>query len=161
MVKYIFKKKIKYLKKYSFNDRGSQERQFCSPIIDLPIASIMRSKYGNFKEYHTSEDNLDFVNNKNLKQSLDIYIKILNFFEKNRITITNQICEPMFSKKNIYPTISLGHASNEIKNLRNLIGYSDGKTFLFEIAKKINLKFEQAKKKAKYLKNIKLITYIN
>lgn len=161
VVKYIFKKKNKYLKKYSFNDRGSQERQFCSPIIDLPIASIMKTKYGNFKEYHTSEDNLDFVNNKNLNQSLDVYIKILNFFEKNRITITNQICEPMFSKKNIYPTISLGRASNEIKILRNLVGYSDGKTFLFEIAKKINLKFEQAKKKAKYLKNIKLIKYIN
>ena len=63
VVKYIFKKKNKYLKKYSFNDRGSQ-RDNCSPIIDLPIASIMKTKYGNFKEYHTSEDNLDFVNNK-------------------------------------------------------------------------------------------------
>ena len=95
-----------------------------------------------------------------MNQSLDVYIKILNFFEKNRITITNQICEPMFSKKNIYPTISLGRASNEIKILRNLVGYSDGKTFLFEIAKKINLNLNKPKK-AKYLKNIKLIKYIN
>ena len=161
VVKYVFKKKKIFLKKYSFNDRGSQERQFCSPTIDLPIASIMRSKYGNYKEYHTSEDNLKFVANKYLNESLNIYKNILNFFENNKIPISNQICEPMFSKKGIYPTISLGRASNYVKNLRNIIAYADGKTFLFEIAKKINLDFNIVKKKTLFLKKKKLIRHIN
>ena len=59
-----FKKFNSKFKKYSFLDRGSDERQFNSPFIDLGITTICKSKFGNFKEYHTSLDNFSFVTKK-------------------------------------------------------------------------------------------------
>ncbi len=160
VVKYVFKKlKIKF-KEYSFNERGSQERQFCSPLVNLPIASVMKSKYGTFKEYHTSLDNLSFVSKESLNQSLKIYKDLLNFIEIRKIYKSSNFCEPMLSKKKIYPTLSLGNASKSIKDLRNIIAYADGKNFDFELAKLSKIKMKQSDKIIKFLIKSNLIKEI-
>ena len=70
---------------YSFLQRGSDERQYCSPGVDLPICCILRSKYGEFPEYHTSLDNLDFVTSRALYGSYKIYSRAMECFEGNRV----------------------------------------------------------------------------
>ena len=67
----FIKNKIKF-KNYSFLERGSDERQYNSPGIDIPIASIMRTKYGEYKEYHTSDDNFNVVKKEGLINSFKI-----------------------------------------------------------------------------------------
>ena len=78
-----FKKlKIKY-KKYSFLERGSDERQYNSPNIDLPIASIFRTKYGEYMEYHTSLDNFNLVTEKGIRGSFKVVQTAIKILLKN------------------------------------------------------------------------------
>ena len=108
VAKEIFKKnKIKY-KNYSFLHRGSDERQYNSPGIDLPIASIMRTKYGVYPEYHTSDDNFKVVTKKGLTDSFRLIKDIIEKFDKEIIPISTFKCEPFLSKRKLYPTISTG-----------------------------------------------------
>ena len=97
VAKETFKKnKIKF-KNYSFLERGSDERQYNSPGIDIPIASIMRTKYGEYKEYHTSDDNFNVVKKKGLINSFKIIKKIIENFDEQIIPISNIKCEPFLS----------------------------------------------------------------
>ena len=94
-------------KKYKWIHRGSDERQYCAPGVDLPIASIIRSKYGEYPEYHTSEDDLNFISRDGLQESADIFLKAIQAIENNSILRSNFICEPMLGKRGMYPQIQL------------------------------------------------------
>lgn len=123
--------------KYSFLDRGSDERQYCSPGVDLPVASILRSKFGEYPEYHTSLDNLDLVTVDGLAGSLDIYIRCLELIEKNKLYKINCLCEPQLGKRGLYPTISTKESGKIVRNMMNFIAYADGKRDLIEISEVI------------------------
>jgi aminopeptidase-like protein len=121
-------------KKYTFLDRGSDERQYCSPGIDLPIASIMRSKYHEYPEYHTSLDNLDFVTQAGLEGSLDLYQKVIECIENNHIIQSTILCEPQLGKRGLYPKFTTKDSMYDIEDMMNLIAYADGSNSLLDIA---------------------------
>jgi len=126
--------------KYTFLSRGSDERQFCSPGIDLPIASIMRSKYGEYPEYHTSLDDLNLVTANGLDSSLNVLKKVIETIEINCIPIVTVYCEPQLGKRGLYPTLSSSTSKQtEVKTMMNLIAYSDGINTLLDIAEIIDV----------------------
>ena len=107
-------------------DRGSDERQYCSPGIDLPIATIMRSKYGEYPEYHTSLDDLSFITPSGLEGSLMALQRAINIIEKNIYPKVTRLCEPHLSKYGLYSTLSSKNLDHQIQTMMNLITYCDG-----------------------------------
>ncbi len=143
--------------RYSWLDRGSDERQYCSPGIDLPIVTLCRSKFGSYKEYHTSLDNLNFISQKGLETSFALIKKIIQSIEYNCKPKCLTLCEPKMSDKNLYPTLSIKTNYELSSNYMNIITYSDGNHDLFDISNKINLPVEEINKLITNLKNKKII----
>ena len=149
----------KNVKTYSFLERGSDERQYCSPGIDLPVCGFCRSKYGTYKEYHTSLDNLNFISEKGFTGSFDVIKNIVDSFENGLFPKTQVKCEPFLTKYGLYPEISRKENYNDQESrLRsNLIAYSDGKTSIFDISIKIKEKLSDINKELKKLKSKNII----
>ena len=118
---------------YSFNQRGSDERQYCSPKVDIPMCSVMRSKYGEYKEYHTSNDNLDFVSEEGLWGSLKVMKKIINLLEANETYITQSTCEPKLDVHGLYPTMTTKDNWRDSEAILNILAYCDGFTDVVSI----------------------------
>ena len=122
----------KSLKIYSFLQRGSDERQYCSPGIELPVVGFCRSNFGKYKEYHTSADNLKIISQKSLESSLNVLINIINTAETCIYPKTKTFCEPNLSKRDLYPTISnLDTLTNKLRIRKDLLAYSNGKRSVF------------------------------
>ena len=133
--KHVLKWNTKNYKKYTWLDRGSDERQYCWPGIDLPVASVMRSKYGEYPEYHTSLDKLgSVVTTKGLSESYYLYQKIILNLEKNFKYIANTFCEPFLSKRNLYSSISIKNNNFNSKTILDILSYCDGKHSLLDIS---------------------------
>ena len=96
----------KNVKRFSFLKRGSDERQYCSQNINLPVVTFCRSKFGEYKEYHTDKDNLKIVSEKNLRQSLSVLLLIIKVIENYLYPKTRIKCEPFYTKYNLYDTLS-------------------------------------------------------
>ena len=125
---------------YTWLDRGSDERQYCAPGIDLPIASILRTKYGEYPEYHTSLDNLEkVVTPKGLNGGYFAIRKAIEALERNKKYSVTVLCEPYMTKRKLYPTLSTKETSKKISLMMNFISYCDGEKSLLEIAEHLNV----------------------
>jgi aminopeptidase-like protein len=119
---------------YSFLERGSDERQYCSPGVDLPISSIMRSKYGVYPEYHTSLDNLDLISQAGLEGALAVYKRAIEIIEVNRTYRATTIGEPQLGKRGLYSTLSQRGTGGDSRTIINFLAYCDGTRDLIGVA---------------------------
>ena len=143
---------------YKWSDRGSDERQYCSPLVDLPVCSIMRSKYGTYREYHTSMDNLDnVVNSKGLEGGYKALLESLNLIEENFSPIATQFCEPQLSRRGLYPSLSEINKSDKTKLIMNILTWADGNHSILDIAEICEKPFNEVLGLVKILRQYKLI----
>ena len=181
IVEQVLKNSDEPYKILDFWPLGSDERQFCSPGFNLPMGSLMRTVYDTFDEYHTSKDNLDFMNVNALTNSLSKYFEVIYQLEKYNvdshdapITKTlkisqshdpvfisqNMKCEPHLGKRNLYHKIGALTNQNIFETKRAIqwiMNCSDGYTSLSDIAKKSGLDSTLLMDAANLLKNVNLL----
>ena len=150
-------KNKKNLKVYSYLDRGSDERQYCYPGIDLPVSGFCRSRFHTFKEYHTDHDNLDYISKVGLDNSFKVFKDIIDALESKKFYPKNKfLCEPNLGKRGLMSTLGKKFQGKN-KVTKNFLAYSDGKKNLFEICDLININLDDALQISKKLSEKKLI----
>lgn len=157
----VLKYHVSDYKTYSYLTRGSDERQYCSVGIELPVCSVMRTKYGEYPEYHTSADDLNFISIEGLNGSFEVYKKIITVLENNEKYRMKYCCEPQLGKRGLYPTTSTKDAKPAIRNIINFIAYANGKNDLIDISNIINMEIEKLLPIVEDLKKAKLIEVVN
>ena len=137
VAKHILKNIDSNFIEYTWNDRGSDERQYCAPGIDLPVASLMRTKYAMYDEYHTSLDDLkNVVNADGLGGGFEMFSKAIDAIELHCFPKVKVLGEPQLGKRGLYPNISTKESGKSVRLMMNLISWSDGTNSLIDIADK-------------------------
>ena len=120
---------------YRWHDRGSDESNYCAPGIDLPVASVMRSKYGSYPEYHTSLDDLDHVvTARGLGQSFALYQRMIQTLEQHCHPVAQVLGEPQLGRRGLYPSLSIKGSTAPVRSMLDLISMADGQHALVDIA---------------------------
>lgn len=153
IVDYVLEKSGKDYEIIDFFPYGYDERQYCSPGFNLAVGCFMRSPHGSFPEYHTSADNLDFVQPQYLEDSYNQCLTALQILENNRTYINlKPKCEPRLGKRGLYRAIG-GQSEEALNELAILwvLNLADGEHTLLDMAKRSKMAFDAIYKAAQAL----------
>ena len=129
---------------YSWLDRGSDERQYCAPGVDLPIGTLLRTKFGEYPEYHTSLDDLfNVVTPAGLKGGYNYVQSCITVLENNSLPTATSLCEPQLGRRGLYPTLSTTGSAESTKLMMDILSYSDGQSSLLDIANMLDTEFSE------------------
>jgi aminopeptidase-like protein len=140
---------------------GGDERQFCSPGIDLAVGSLMRTPHGEFPEYHTSADDLDFVRPEMLAHSYSTYVRVIDLLETNTVyRSTNPKGEPQLGRRGLYRPISAGlpqPGEVDARALLWVLNLADGRHSLLDMAERSGFAFVVLRDAARRLEEHRLL----
>ena len=123
------------VREYSYLHRGSDERTYCSAGVDLPVVSIMRSRYGDYPEYHTSLDDLDsVVTLAGLQGGFDAVRECIETLENEMVLIATNYGEPQLGPRGLYHSMLNKNTSDEVMLRTNILAYADGNHSVADIA---------------------------
>ena len=145
-------------KHYSFLQRGSDERQYNAPGVDLPVCAVCRSKYAEYPEYHTSKDNMGLISPTGLQGAYEVYRDMIEALEYNHKYQIQCLGEPQLGKRGLYPTISQKGSSGAVRAMSNFIAYADGMNDLMDISSIIKVPVERLVTVIEKLQGAKLIS---
>lgn len=136
-----------------FTPYGYDERQYCSPGFNLPVGCFSRTPYGRYPEYHTSGDDLSFVQPEYLADSFDKCLSVIDILENDKTYVNQQPkCEPQLGKRGLYRSTG-GSGDGGANQLAMLwvLNFSDGTHSLLDIAERAALEFSVIKSAAEAL----------
>ena len=143
----------------SFLKRGSNERQFGCQNLNLPFVTICTKRFGEYEEYHTSDDNLKLLNYKTIQKVSNFLINVIQEINDNDIYIKKTYCEPFLSKKKIISFVADKKNQNKIERVKiqNFLAFTDKSNDLKYLSKKLNITFQELKKISNKLLRYKFI----
>jgi aminopeptidase-like protein len=145
-----------------FSPYGYDERQYCSPGFNLAVGCLMRSVWGTFPEYHTSADNLNFIQPMQLAESLSLCAAICEVLEENRrYRNLSPYCEPQLGRRNLYPSTGGGVMEAQINARLWVLNLSDGEHSLLDIAERSGQPFALIHEAAQTLRESGLLAIIS
>ena len=135
-----------------FSPYGYDERQYCSPGVNLPVGCFMRTPNGKYPEYHTSADSLDLVNASALAESVGALLRVVEVLEQDeRYVNLNPKCEPQLGRRGLYRQMG-GTSSTRLEEaLLWVLNFSDGEHSLLDIAERSKLGFSTVREAAEML----------
>lgn len=145
--------------RYSFMKRASDERQYGSAGVGLPVCAFCRSKYHEYPEYHTSADDLSLISPEGLQGSYEVMVKVIDALEHNRHYCMTVPCEPQLGKRGLYPTISQKGTYAAFRAMQHFTAYADGRNDLIDISNLIGTPVDQLIPIVAKLMDHNLVTY--
>jgi aminopeptidase-like protein len=123
---------------------GYDERQYCSPGINLPVGCLMRTPNGKYPEYHTSADNLDFISARGLGDSISQLLRIVQVLESNHKYLNlNSKCEPQLGRRGLYRQTGGTDNSRFEAAMLWMLNLSDGDHSVLDIARRSQLEYSE------------------